>query len=641
MVQQTDGVWIVLDALDECNIQNEHRAELLRWIQNLRGLQMNIHLLVTSRPEQDIKATIESFSRSQDIIPIQSDLIEEDIRKYIHARVREHLGLKRWQSRSDVQTEIEVALIEKADGMFRWVSCQLDELEKCINLPQVRKTLQNLPKTLDETYARILNNIPDLHREYTRRLLQFLTFSQRPLRLSEAVDAIAVDTLNKPYFDPKNRIEIPEDIVTCCSSLVVIIQRASSYDKYKNKGYGETITEVQLAHFSVKEYLTSDRLEGDISTDLLEINARGTIAETCLAYLLSLDKDIPFQTIKENYPMAQYSARYWVENAVVAQEKIKVVKELSIEIFHTENAWKSCCRLYDPDTPWTKPDQTRKLPPALYYASLGGLQRAVQTLLEEGANVNAQGGLYGNALQAASFRGHEKIVQILLEKGAHVNIQGGRYGNALQIASSQGQEKIVQILLEKGADVNVQGGYYGNALQAASLRGHEKIVQILLEKGADVNAQGGEYGNALQAASSEGHEKIVQILLEKGADVNAQGGEYGNALQAASLRGHEKIVQILLEKGADVNAQGGRYGNALQAASSRGHEKIVQILLEKGANVNAQGGRYGNALQIASSRGHEKIVQILLEKGADVNIQGGRYGNALQAASSEGHEKIL
>lgn len=113
---------------------------------------------------------------------------------------------------------------------------------------------------------------------------------------------------------------------------------------------------------------------------------------------------------------------------------------------------------------------------------------------------------------------------------AEINAQGGLYGNALQAASLRGHDKIVQLLQEKGAEINAQGGRFGNALQAASLRGHEKIVQLLLEQGAEINAQGGEYGNALQAASEGGNDKIVQLLLDKGAEINAQGGGYGNAL---------------------------------------------------------------------------------------------------------------
>jgi len=80
------------------------------------------------------------------------------------------------------------------------------------------------------------------------------------------------------------------------------------------------------------------------------------------------------------------------------------------------------------------------------------------------------------------------IVQLLLDKGADTNAQGGDYGNALEAASNIGNVAIVQLLLSKGANVNAQGGLYGNALQAASDRGYEAIVTLLLDKGADVNA---------------------------------------------------------------------------------------------------------------------------------------------------------
>jgi ankyrin repeat protein len=38
-------------------------------------------------------------------------------------------------------------------------------------------------------------------------------------------------------------------------------------------------------------------------------------------------------------------------------------------------------------------------------------------LLDKGVDVNAQGGYYGNALQAASDEGHDSVVTLLLEKG--------------------------------------------------------------------------------------------------------------------------------------------------------------------------------------------------------------------------------
>lgn len=44
-------------------------------------------------------------------------------------------------------------------------------------------------------------------------------------------------------------------------------------------------------------------------------------------------------------------------------------------------------------------------------------------LLKNKADVNAQGGKYGNALQSASAAGHWTIVQLLLDNGADVNMR--------------------------------------------------------------------------------------------------------------------------------------------------------------------------------------------------------------------------
>jgi ankyrin repeat protein len=61
----------------------------------------------------------------------------------------------------------------------------------------------------------------------------------------------------------------------------------------------------------------------------------------------------------------------------------------------------------------------------------------------------------------------------LLDKGADVDAQGGDYGNALQAALDGGHKAVVRLLLEKGVDVNADGGDYGNALEVASQGGHE------------------------------------------------------------------------------------------------------------------------------------------------------------------------
>ena len=68
----------------------------------------------------------------------------------------------------------------------------------------------------------------------------------------------------------------------------------------------------------------------------------------------------------------------------------------------------------------------------------------VQMLLDKGADVNAQGGYYNNALQAALFKGHDQVIQMLLDKGADINTRGGNYGNALQAASSKVHDQVMQ-----------------------------------------------------------------------------------------------------------------------------------------------------------------------------------------------------
>ena len=226
--------------------------------------------------------------------------------------------------------------------------------------------------------------------------------------------------------------------------------------------------------------------------------------------------------------------------------------------------------------------------PPLSYASFWGLIPSVQTLLESGADVNAEGGFFGSALQAASHGNYKEIVCILLQRNVNVNTNNGWYGNALQAASRNGCEEIIHILLDKGADIHAQGGHFGNAIMAAICSGRKHTVHTLLKRGADIDAQYGKYGNPLQNFSMQGNEWFVQWVLDEGANVNAKGNEYlGPALHIASLDGHEGTVRILLERGADVNAHGGCCGSALQAAVSGGYEEIAQILRENGADVNA------------------------------------------------------
>jgi ankyrin repeat protein len=45
----------------------------------------------------------------------------------------------------------------------------------------------------------------------------------------------------------------------------------------------------------------------------------------------------------------------------------------------------------------------------------------VKLLLDKGADISAQGGPFGSALQAASFRGNTETARLLLDKGADIS----------------------------------------------------------------------------------------------------------------------------------------------------------------------------------------------------------------------------
>ena len=527
---------------------------------------------------------------------------------------------------------------------FRWAQCQLDALESCVDLPMLRRTLKQLPEDLDETYARILRGIKPELRTRAVTILRWLLFSARPLRIEEVVDVVAVKSNPEFQFDPENRLPEPRDIIEICSSLVTTVTAVHDI-----AGVGDIeVEELTLAHFSVKEYLISDRVYNEIEDfDFQEMPSNKEITEICLEYLFYLVKPEAFTTERLNeFPLARYSARFWMQHArAIDNEEMVLLQKVLKLLSSQEDFYFNWCRLYDTDFPWKDPVgeidyvPTNRTP--LYHASSEGIYWLVKELIENGADINAKGGEYGHALQAAAYSGHLDIVTLLLKKGADINAEGGIYGHAFQAAAYSGHLDIVTHLLEKGANINANSGYYGHALQAAAYIGHLHIVTHLLEKGANINAKGGIYGHALQAAAYSGHLDIFILLLETGANINTKGGYYGHALQAAAVSGHLDIVTLLLEKGANINAEGGIYGHTLQAAACFGHLDIVKLLLEKGANINAKGGIYGHALQAAAYSGHLDIVTLLLKKGADINAKGGEYGHALQAAAYSGHLDII
>ncbi|KAJ5865432.1 NACHT nucleoside triphosphatase [Penicillium soppii] len=487
-------VYIVLDALDE----SKTRIDAIEWIKDVvSGPELAyVQLLLTGRPEFEFLRHIPPLIGNENCQPLDQSAVNSDIRSWVTAQLSQRRDFTEKPLSQDLLEEIQRKVGDGADGI----------LAKCPHEAAMEEALVSLPRTLNKTYKRMITAIPTERKNDAIRLLQFLVHSKEPLKLAEAKEVIATPIENGSQgFNIKRRLFCETDVLSYCPGLVTI--------------FHATETELHLAHFSVKEYLLGEN-------DYTITTASMSITRTCLTYLTDINGSK--SEIRRDFPLARYAAKTWTGHAALAQASKEIVRA-TVTFLEKERTFQRWARLYQADRYWDEePGPARGS--RLYYASFDGLVAPVKEIIGKGADVNAEGGYYGNALQAASYQGHQEIVRLLLDRGADVNAKGGECGNALYAASAKGHQEIVALLLDNGADVNAEGGEWGNALQAASYQGHQEIVTILLDKGADINAERGRYGNALQAASAKGHQEIVALLLDKGADVNAEGGRYGNAL---------------------------------------------------------------------------------------------------------------
>lgn len=114
VMQGFEETFVVLDALDEC----KERFELLQDIRTITAWELRkLHIIATSRRQNDIEESLSPLCKDQDRICIQSAVVNNDIRAYVQERLLTDPRLKRWQNHPTVREEIEITLMEKADGM--------------------------------------------------------------------------------------------------------------------------------------------------------------------------------------------------------------------------------------------------------------------------------------------------------------------------------------------------------------------------------------------------------------------------------------------------------------------------------------------------------------------------------------------
>ena len=96
--------------------------------------------------------------------------------------------------------------------------------------------MKNLPKGLFATYDRILEKVLEDDVEFAQKALSWILVSVRPLRLTEIVEALAVDVPSR-CLDRDATLNDEQALLEICSSLVA---------------YNEDNDVISLSHYTVQ-----------------------------------------------------------------------------------------------------------------------------------------------------------------------------------------------------------------------------------------------------------------------------------------------------------------------------------------------------------------------------------------------------
>ncbi|HVC19991.1 MAG TPA: ankyrin repeat domain-containing protein [Vicinamibacterales bacterium] len=314
--------------------------------------------------------------------------------------------------------------------------------------------------------------------------------------------------------------------------------------------------------------------------------------------------------------------------------------------------------------------------PPVATAAMRGDLAEVQTLLKQGADVNAPQNDGMTALHWAALNGNVAMARMLLYAGADVDA-ATRIGGytPLDIAAKDGHAALVEALLKGGANAKQTDAYGTTPLMLAAASGDLQSVTDLLNAGADVNAREHIKGETpLMFAAAFGRVRVIQALLAHGADwkpttrildwtklpkndprlphfgpppsaakgLKGKGKAKAAPHKPADAGGHgfggPAVVAAANRSGLGLSAaQGGRgfarplsytqlvgtQGglSALMFAVRQGHLRAVQAFVQAGVNVNeVDPGDHSSPLLVATVNGQFDIARYLLDHGADPNL---------------------
>ena len=497
------------------------------------------------------------------------------------------------------------------------MKCQFDVLCSCISDKKVQECLDRVPVGLDETYIRILTRLRTDHSidiDMIKKMFLWLVHSLRPLKLIELAEAITLNE-SQDRMDFSAIATDPADVLRFSGGLVTTTDDGNI---------------VGLAHFSIKEFLLSDRIQrspvhefyagaGEVQLELTRI---------CLNYIMMNDfcdgqcysmKQLVSRTSK--YSFLSYSAHYWVEHYhSLPGSYSESLHEVLLRFFtapeYAQNmlAWQQIKGL----SFWRQKCEIEPVESPIFNAAHYGMTGLVEAMCQMGYSVNEQGS-HEDKYPILTACYHQKngpsMIAALIAAGANINVCNHwgnlAYNGLLHEPDNWG---FLQDLIRQGLDVrlqlNVIAGHPSDPTQMAG---------FLLDNGADIDKYENALGTPLQCACLKGNLNVMRLLLDRGAGINYGPGRLGTPLHAAIIGRHENIVRLLLKRGVDVNIEGGVLGSPLQAAAWHGDQSLAQELLLRGSDVNNSGGCYGSALAAAVAQRNSEVTKLLFTYDADPN----------------------
>lgn len=504
-------------------------------------------------------------------------------------------------------------------------------LADCLSISEIGIALKSLPQGINDTYDQAMARIEKLsvnRRRAVKRLLQWVSYSKRPLTIGELEHAIAV---SRGARELQADHIISAKVLTSLSAGIVIVDGNER---------------VRLTHKTAEDYFINRRAtffsDGDVE-----------ITERCLAYLqLATFESGPcgdtssklFDARLKDYPFYGYASLFWADHArncdpqIISPQALLFLRRKSLLEASVQALWHLDT---ESENSW---DVSGGID-ALHFASYFGLDHIVGQLLNEGGDPNVCDSLGTTPLIYACARGHAQVTQILLEAGALAHFIDRRGSTALLGSVKDRHFELTQrILQEKDVAINTFYKPFNNytALMLAAWNSDPHTVEALLQRpDLDVNLSPPDsQSNCLIIATCDDEKECVKELLQHPSiDVNHQDLPGYTATHYAALNGYVDTLELLLNAGAGTGVGDDQGGRPLQRAIDEGCLNTVELLLEHKADYMFTDLLGRTILHAAAVNHRARILRHLIETCKDLNIdtQGNGGETALHDAAGHGH----